>query len=175
MLAVSLFVMHGAIYLVMKTEGDLHDRLRKWAQKAMAGFFFFYFMATCATLIYMPFMAKRIKELPWTGLLPVAAFIFFFSIPRLFAKGFDGFAFIFSCLGIGSLLGLVGVGTYPFLVRSSVETDLHSLTIINAASSLLTLKVLLIIVAIGVPLVLGYGFYIYRVFRGKVKIGPSSY
>lgn len=174
-LAVSLFLMHGSIYLVMKTEGVLHDRLRVWSERSMMMFFLFYFAATCATLIYMPLMTERMRQMPWVGVLPLAAFVFFFSIPKLFAKGLDGSAFIFSCLGIASLLGLVGVGTYPMLIRSSIDPDVNSLTIMNSASSILTLKVLLIIVAMGVPMVLGYGFYIYRVFRGKVKIGPASY
>jgi cytochrome bd ubiquinol oxidase subunit II len=174
-LAAALFLMHGSIYLVMKTEGELHDRLRVWSKRCMMLFFLFYFMATCATLIYMPYMAERMRSIPWVSILPLMAFLFFFSVPRLFSKGKDGVAFIFSCLGIASLLGLVAVGTYPVMVRSSVETDLHSLTILNSCSSVLTLKVLLVIVMIGIPMVLGYGIYIYRVFRGKVKIGPSSY
>lgn len=174
-LTVALFAMHGAIYLVMKTEGELQKKLRLWAQKCMLIFFFFYFITTVATLIYMPFMAERMREIPWVSVLGLVAFLFFFSIPKLFAKGKEGTAFIFSCLGIASLLGLFGIGTYPVLVRSSLDPEAYSLTLLNSASSYLTLKILLIIVAIGVPMVLGYGFYIYRVFRGKVKIGPSSY
>ena len=100
---------------------------------------------------------------------------FFYMIPKLFSKGWDGTAFICSCLGIACLIGLFGLGTYPVLIRSSINPEINSLTLFNAASSFLTLKVLLLIVLIGVPLVLGYGFYIYRIFRGKVKIGPSSY
>ncbi len=175
LLAVALFLMHGTIYLVMKTEGDLHDRLRRWSERCMLIFFFFYFVTTCATLIYMPFMAERMREIPWVGLIGLAAFVFFFSIPKLFSKGRDGTAFIFSCLGIASLITLFGIGTYPVLIRSTIDPENNNLTIINSASSLLTLKVLLIIVAIGVPMVLGYGYYVYKVFRGKVKIGPSSY
>jgi len=174
-LVVALFLMHGCIYLVMKTEGELHDRLRVWSRRSMLLFFFVYFVATSATLIYMPFMAEKIREFPWIGLLGLFAFAFFFSIPKLFSKGRDGTAFIFSCLGIGSLFGLFGIGTYPVLVRSTVDPETNNLTIMNVASSFLTLKVLLIIVIIGIPMVLGYGFYIYRVFKGKVKIGPSSY
>jgi cytochrome d ubiquinol oxidase subunit II len=174
-LTVALFAMHGAIYLVMKTEGYLQEKLRLWAQKCMVIFFFFYFVTTVATLIYMPFMAERMRNIPWVSSLGLIAFIFFFSIPKLFSKGKDGTAFIFSCLGIASLLGLFGIGTYPVLVRSSLDPVNNSLTLLNSASSYLTLKILLIIVVIGVPMVLGYGFYIYRIFRGKVKIGPSSY
>lgn len=174
-LTTALFVMHGAIYLVMKTEGDLHDKLRVWSTRAMTIFFSFYFFTTCATLIYMPSMVARMKENPWLFSIAVIAFAFFYMIPKLFSKGWDGTAFICSCLGIACLIGLFGLGTYPVLIRSSINPEINSLTLFNAASSFLTLKVLLLIVLIGVPLVLGYGFYIYRIFRGKVKIGPSSY
>jgi cytochrome bd ubiquinol oxidase subunit II len=175
LLAIALFIMHGAIYLVMKTEGDLHDKLRTWAKRSMAIFFFLYFMTTCATLIYLPYMSERMKAFPLVNVLVAAAFLFFFSIPKLFSMGKDGTAFIFSCLGISSLIGLFGVGTYPFLVRSTINLENNSWTISNASSSLLTLKVLSVIVLLGVPVVLGYSIYIYKVFKGKVKIGPSSY
>lgn len=173
--SVVLFTMHGAIFLVMKTEGALHTKLRLWSQKCMMLFFLFYFLTTCATLIYMPFMTHRMQESPWLFVLPVLAFLLFGFIPGQFARGRDGTAFLCSCFGIGCLIGLFGIGTYPVLVRSNIDAETHSLTLFNCASSPLTLKVLLIIVLIGVPLVLGYGFYIYRVFRGKVKIGSTSY
>jgi cytochrome bd ubiquinol oxidase subunit II len=173
--SVALFVMHATIFLVMKTEGDLHDKLRRWSQRSMLIFFIMYFLTTCATLIYMPFMAERMREHPWLFILPALAFILFGLVPGLFFKGRDGTAFLLSCFGIASLIGLFGVGTYPVLVRSSIDPIVHSLTLFNSASSFLTLKVLLIVVLIGIPMVLGYGVYIYRTFRGKVKVGPTSY
>ncbi len=173
--SVALFVMHGTIYLTMKTEGDLHNKLRGWVQKSLVVFFVFYFLTTCATLIYMPFMAEKMRQYPLFFLVPVFSFALFSLIPGQFARGRDGTAFLCSCFGIASLIGLFGVGTYPVLVRSIINPELYNLTIFNSASSFLTLKILLIIVLIGVPLVLGYGFYIYRVFRGKVKIEHTSY
>ncbi len=173
--SVVLFTMHGTIYLAMKTEGDLHLKLRNWVQRSMIVFFVFYFLTTCATLIYMPFMAEKMKMYPWVFALPAIAFILFSVIPGLFARGKDGTAFLCSCFGIAGLIGLFGVGTYPVLVRSTINPESYSLTLFNSASSFLTLKVLLIIVLIGIPPVIGYGFYVYRIFRGKVKIGPMSY
>lgn len=173
--SVALLTMHGAIYLVMKTEGDLHTKLRGWANKSMIFFAIMYFFLTVVTLIHMPFMAERFRDTPSLLIVALAAFLAFANIPREFSKGNDGRAFACSCVVIGLLVGLFGLGTYPTLVRSTVNADANSLTVFNASSSQLTLTVLLIIVAIGVPLVLAYGAYIYRTFRGKVKIGPSSY
>ena len=174
-LAVSLFLMHGTIFLVMKTEGELHDKIRTWSYKCMIVFFVIYSIATCVTIVYKPYMIVRMQEMPWVSSLAFLALFLFLSIPKLFSKGKDGTAFIFSCLGIASLMGLFGIGTYPVLARSSIDPENGSLTILNSASSSLTLKVCLIIAVIGVPMVIGYGIYIYKVFKGKVKIGPSSY
>jgi cytochrome d ubiquinol oxidase subunit II len=63
---------------------------------------------------------------------------------------------------------------FPTLVRSSLG-EANSLTVFNSDSSELTLTILLCIVAIGIPLVILYGFIIARVFRGKVRIDDHSY
>ncbi len=57
----------------------------------------------------------------------------------------------------------------------SVDPATNSLTIFNSTSSTTTLTVLAVIVAIGLPLVIAYGFIVYRVFRGKVKLDYGSY
>lgn len=172
--SVALFTMHGAIYLVMKTEGELHDRLRIWSNRTMIFFAIMYFFLTMATLIYMPFMAERFRDMPWLVVIAALAMLSFANIPREFTRGNDGWAFLSSCAVIGLLVLLFGIGTYPHLIMSSIDPA-HSLTIFNTSSSPLTLTVLLIIVLIGVPLVLAYGACIYRIFRGKVKLGPTSY
>ena len=172
--SVALLTMHGSIYLVMKTEGALHDRLRVWASRTMIFFAIMYFLLTVATLIYMPFMTERFKDLPWLLFIALLAMLSFANIPREFSKGNDGFAFLSSCSVIGLLILLFGIGTFPHLIRSSLIPE-NSLTIFNTSSSAFTLSVLLIIVVVGIPLVLAYGFCIYRIFRGKVKMGPNSY
>lgn len=172
--AVALLTMHGAIYLVMKTEGELHDRLRIWANRSMILFAIMYFFLTVATLVYMPFMAQRFRDMPWLVIIAGMAALSFANIPREFSKGNDGYAFLSSCGLIGLLILLFGIGTYPHLVMSSIDPA-NSLTIFNTSSSRLTLTVLLIIVSIGVPLVLAYGACVYRIFRGKVKLDSTSY
>ena len=63
---------------------------------------------------------------------------------------------------------------YPDMIFSRPNPE-HSLTIYNASSSHTTLEIMLIIAAIGMPLVLAYTTSIYWVFRGKVKLDSSSY
>ncbi|MBX7065597.1 MAG: cytochrome d ubiquinol oxidase subunit II [Parachlamydiales bacterium] len=173
--AMSLFAMHGTIYLTMKTEGDAHKIVRKWINYAIAVFIFFYVVTSIATIVYMPHMVQHIFDMPYTIIFPVLALLAILNVPRLVSKGRDGWAFIFSCLSIAFLLILFGLGTYPTIVRSTIDPDTNSLTIFNVASSQATLRNLLVVVLIGVPLVLAYGFWIYRIFRGKVQLHKSSY
>lgn len=172
---VALFMMHGAIYLAMKTEGKLHEKLRRWVTHCIVFFFIIYLILSGVTIINKPFMLDHMREMPAFFLVPVAAFVAIICIPFLMAQKYDGWGFIASCFSIALLLSLFSIGTFPYMIRSTVAPEANSLLISNSASSPLTLKVLLIIVAIGVPLVLGYGFYIYRIFRGKVHIDPHSY
>lgn len=174
-LSCALLAMHGAIYLCMKTEGALHQQLRIWVKRAIVVFIAFYVLATVATWIHKPYMISKLFLEPYLFLFGILTLLVILNVPREFSKKRDFRAFFYSCLGIVFLMVLYGIGTFPVLVRSTIDPEQHSLTFYNAASSPLTLKVLLIIVAIGIPLVLGYGYYIYRVFKGKVKIGPSSY
>lgn len=171
----SLFAMHGAIYLTMKTEGETYEIVRYWINRAIAIFLFFYLTTSIVTMLYVPRMTHQMQKYPVFLLVPLLAFVAIFSIPWLVRKRKDGWAFIFSSISIALLVGLFGLGTYPYLVYSTVDPELNSLTIYNAASSHASLKNLLTVVLIGVPLVLAYGFWIYRVFRGKVKLEHTSY
>lgn len=169
----TLFIMHGSIYLTMKTEGKLHEQLRTWVKRCIFLFAVTYFITTFSTWVFMPHMVERIKEYRWLSLVPLAALLTILNVPRLFAHKKDFQAFLFSCLGIFLMLIVFGIGTFPNLVRS-IEPAL-SLSFENASGSELNLTVLLIIVAIGLPFVFCYSAMIYRVFRGKVTMDSSSY
>ena len=171
----ALFAMHGAIYLTMKTEGEAHEVVRHWINRAIGVFLVLYLITSIVTVIYVPRMLHQMEKYPVFLLVPFLALISIFSIPWLVRKRKDGLAFLFSSISIALLVGLFGLGTYPYLVYSTVNPETYSLTIYNASSSPASLKNLLIVVAIGVPLVLAYGFWIYRIFRGKVKLEHTSY
>jgi cytochrome bd ubiquinol oxidase subunit II len=171
---VALFMMHGAIYLVMKTEGDLHNNLRRWVNNAIIFFIICYAATTAATLLYVPHMVETIKQAPWLFILPLLNALAVANIPREIHHGRDMRAFLSSCAAIAALLALFGIGMYPDLIFSS-PNPANSLTIYNAASSGKTLEIMLIIAALGVPVVLAYTASIYWIFRGKVKLDSSSY
>ena len=171
---VALFLMHGAIFLVMKTEGELHARIRSWVRPTIVGFVIFYNVTTMATLLYVPHLTALIRSRPEFFLVGLAGSLAIANIPREIHRGRDFRAFLSSSAAIATLLLLFGLGMFPDLVYSWPHPE-YSLTLHNAASSPRTLRTMLVIAIIGVPLVLAYTAGIYWIFRGKVKLDPHSY
>jgi cytochrome d ubiquinol oxidase subunit II len=171
---VALFMMHGAIYALMKTEGPLHDKLRGWINHTIIFFIICYAVTTMATLLYVPHMAARVRAHPWLFSVALLNMLAIANIPREIHHGRPGRAFVSSCVAMAALMGLFGLEMYPHLVLSNPEPA-HSLTIYNAASSPRTLAIMLTIALIGLPVVLAYTISIYWIFRGKVKLTPMSY
>ena len=171
---VALFMMHGAIYGVMKTEGALHDKLRGWAMRCIIAFVICAATTTMATLLYVPHIAARVRENPWLFSLALANMLAIANIPREFHHRRDWRAFLSSCAAIATLMLLFGLNQYPNLVYSRPQPE-HSLTIYNAASSPKTLGIMLVIALIGLPIVLAYTVSVYCIFRGKVKMDRMSY
>jgi cytochrome d ubiquinol oxidase subunit II len=172
---VALFMMHGAIYGLLKTEGALHDKLRGWAMNSIIFFVICAAITTMATLLYVPHMAARVREHPWLFSIALANMLAIANIPREFYHGRDWRAFLSSCATMLTLMALFGIDQYPNLVYSVTNPETNSLTIYNAASSDKTLGIMLVIAGIGVPLVLAYTVSIYWIFRGKVKLDRMSY
>ncbi len=171
---VALFMMHGAIYGVMKTEGEFHDKLRRWSMNCIIFFVICAATTTMATLLYVPRMAARLHDYPWLFSIAVLNMLAIANIPREFHRGKDWLAFLSSCATMATLMLLFGINAYPNLVYSTPNPE-NSLNIINAASSQKTLGIMLVIACIGVPIVLAYTACIYWIFRGKVKVGRTSY
>lgn len=174
-LVLTAFTMHGAIYLVMKTEGALQAHFKQWVNPAIIFFILTFVITTVATLIYQPHMVERLRDRPYLFLISLINLFAIANIPREITRNHPGHAFLSSCVSIATMLALFAVGTFPTIIRSSLNPQEASLTIANSAATEGTLKVLSIIVIIGVPLVLAYGYYVYRVFRGKVELDHMSY
>jgi cytochrome d ubiquinol oxidase subunit II len=168
LVAVLLFAAHGIHFLLTKTEGDHHDALR-----AISGFLSP--LAVISSLIMigwsfiLPHLSDRLAPLPPAFLAALLGLGLILLRPRLS----DRAAFILSSSLIAALGLFVATGLHPFLVPAS-EPNL-GLTIAEAASSPATLFNMLIITGIGMPLVLGYTWYIHRVFRGPVRLDDASY
>jgi cytochrome d ubiquinol oxidase subunit II len=168
-LTVALFMMHGTVFLIMKTEDALQEKLKSWLTPCMIFFIIAYAVTTLVTLIYQEHMVMRIRERPYLFLIALANMLIIAAIPHEVYKKRYGWTFILSCLNIAFLMSLFAIGTFPDVVRSSVNPKVNSITVTSAAASMETLVVLSIIVGIGLPLVFLYGIYIYHLFRGKVR------
>lgn len=173
-LVVALFALHGAIYLYLKTEGDLQQRVKHRIWSAFGIFMTLYVLVTMFTLVAHPRALENFRTIPFAWVVPVLNVLAIANIPRAIYKEQPFYAFVSSCCTIAALVFLLGMALYPNLVVSSLDPA-YSLTITNAASSAKTLKTAAIIALIGMPLVLTYTAIIYWVFRGKVKLGEFSY
>jgi len=171
---IALFLMHGAIYVVLKTEGELQQKAKRWTQNGIIFFILTYVTTTMSTLLYVPHMADPFRQHPLFLGIPLITLLAVANIPREVVRGKLFRAFLSSCVAMISLMALFGVGLYPHLVVSNPQPE-WSLTIHNAASSAKTLKIMLVMVILGIPLVLAYTVSIYWIFRGKVKLEEGSY
>lgn len=173
-LSVAIFSMHGCIYLLMKTDGVEHERIRKWANPCIISFVIAYGTTTMATLVYMPHMTLPFKTYPELFIIPFLGMLAIANIPREIYWGRDFRAFLSSCASILSLMSVFALGHFPYLIRTTLPEGI-GLDIGNASGSALSLKILLTFVAIGIPFVLSYTFVVYWVFRGKVRLDSMSY
>jgi cytochrome d ubiquinol oxidase subunit II len=171
---VALFTMHGALYGALKTEGELHSRIRGWLDKIVILFIVCYALTSLVTFVWIPGITQNLRENPILFVAPLLTIAALANLILEIRRGRDMRAFLSSSAVIATLLLTFGLGLYPNVLCSLPEAG-NSLTIYNAASSQKTLKIMLIIAAIGMPLVIAYTWYIYRVFRGKVKLDTTSY
>jgi cytochrome bd ubiquinol oxidase subunit II len=172
--SLALMMTHGAIYLLLKTEGRLYTRLTLLLRSGIIFFILSFSITTLYTLIYIPHLSDNFKEDPALFIVPVLVFLSIANIPRLATKRKFGQAFFFSSVTISLLLILVAIELYPNLLFSTLDPE-NTLTVYNAASSEKSMGIMLTITAIGGPLVLLYTIIVYRTFRGKVKLDETSY
>ena len=173
-LAVALFAMHGAVYLHLKTEGELQERLTGWMWRTFGIFLTLYLVTTIATLVARPEVVEPFESWPAAWGIVAANVLAVANVPRMIYKEKPFGAFISSIAVIGALVALFGVALFPNLVVSSLDPA-FTLTIANAASSEATLRTMSLIAAIGMPLVITYTGIVYWTFRGKVVLHDASY
>jgi cytochrome d ubiquinol oxidase subunit II len=170
----ALFMVHGAIYLLMKTEGRLFAKLSILVKKAIIFFIVLFSLLSIYTLFYIPHLSDRFQSNPIYFILPILTFLSIANIPRLVSKRRFRMAFLFTSLTISFSLMMVALELYPVLLLSTISPE-YSLTVYNSAASDKSIGIMLGFVAIGVPLVLSYTIFVYKTFRGKVQLDETSY
>ena len=174
LLTIAMFLMHGAIYLYLKTEGELQERLHAWMWRGFGFFLVMYLFNTIITLVTVPRAVRMFEQHPWAWSIVFVNILAVANIPRAIHQRRPVYAFVSSCATIAALVMLFGIGLFPNLVTSDPNPE-NSLTIYNAASSPKTLGIMAIVAAIGLPFVLTYTALVYWTFRGKVRIDAHSY
>lgn len=171
---VMIFSLHGAIYLAMKTEGDLQAIVRRWIPTLIGILLVFYIFFNFYTLMECPYVLETVRQRPFILLVMGLDVLVMLNIPREIHRKREFNAFVCSCLGMVLLMATFGLTYYPNVVLSTPLPE-NSLTVVNAASTQKTLGIMLVIAAIGVPLVLAYTASVYYIFRGKTKLNSQSY
>ena len=171
---VALFMMHGAIYVLLKTEGEFHEMARGWINNCIIFFIICYATTTLTTLVYLPHMADKLRHFPVLFIVPLINMLAIANIPREIYHNRDLNAFLSSCAAMTTLIFTFGGGIFPNIVPSVPHPE-HSLNIYNASASQKSLNYMMNIAVIGIPFVLSYTIAIYWVFRGKVKLTRESY
>ena len=171
---VSLFALHGGLFLYLKTEGALQERIRTWQWRTFGLFLVSYMLVTIYTLMEVPRATANFEETPWAGALIVVTVLAVANIPRSIYWDRPALAFLSSCAAIAGLTSLFGLALYPNLVSASNDPAL-SVSIFNSGSSTKTLSIMLLIAGIGMPFVVAYTSIIYWAFRGKVTLSEQSY
>ena len=170
----ALFMMHGAIYLTMKTRNRLYAKLHLLANNFTIFFVVSFVITTLYTLLYIPHLSDFFKDHPAFFVIPILMTLCIANIPRQIKRGKFRYAFLSSSATIALLLIMVAMEAFPYLLYSPQYPE-NSITIHNAASSAETMKILLIIALIGTPLVGIYTSFVFWTFKGKVKLDEMSY
>lgn len=173
-LAISTFAMHGSIYLYLRLEGELKERIHRMIWHTFGCFVVCYIFVTIYTLVTIPSAIANFETHKWLWGIVAMNVLSVGNIPRAIFLGKPGYAFISSTFTLLSFTALFGAALFPNLIASSIS-PLYNLTIYNSASSEKTLKIMRLIAFCGMPFVLSYTAIIYWVFRGKVKLGKFSY
>ena len=171
---VFMFAMHGSIFLTLKTEGELQERIKRATPRLMAVFFVLNTLVVVAMVMFHQQITARYTELIWPVIFPALALLALIAAWWLLRAGQTFRAFLASSATIALLLISASFGLYPNLLISTTDPA-YNLTIFNAASEQNTLTVTLIFALIGIPFVLLYTTGVYYIFRGKTKVEQEGY
>ena len=171
---VAMLAVQGGIYLLIKTDGALHDRIQRAVPRLMVAFFVLNTLVVIAIVLFNQHIADRYLDDLWPVIFPAGALVALGAAWVFVRSGQPFRAFLASSAMIGLLLISGGVGLYPNLIISTIDPA-YNLTIFNAASADNTLVITLIVAAIGIPFVLLYTTGVYYIFRGKTVVDTHGY
>jgi cytochrome d ubiquinol oxidase subunit II len=162
--SVGIFLLHGAIFLSLKTNAEIKIRAENAARKLWLPAVVTAFLLGIASFFYTDF----INHLGiYLVAFPIAAWVALLGAGWFIWRERGGWAFVMTALNILLTLVSLFLILFPRVMISSIDPT-YSLDIWNAASSPYTLKVMSIIAAIFIPIILAYQGYTYWVFRKRL-------
>ena len=158
---------HGALYVILKTEGGLNARMRRIASTGIPVLALLTFVSLAASIAVRPQLLDNYRADAVGWIIPALVAAGLIGMWRFTRTGKERNAFLSSCLYIVSMLAGAAFALYPVLLPSSGDPA-NNLNIHNAASGPLSLSIGLWWWGAGMLIALGYFVLVYTMFRGKV-------
>lgn len=167
---VALFILHGAIFLSLRTDGELKERAYRAANMA-------WLPAVGLVLAYVV-IGYFITDVFWRlgvdpGVAPLCAGGALLSVGWFVKNRHAGWAFIMTGLTILLSTLTIFLGLFPRVMISSLNPA-WNLTVYNASSSPYTLTVMSIVALTLVPFVLAYQIWNYWIFRKRLTVQTET-
>jgi cytochrome bd ubiquinol oxidase subunit II len=168
LVAVAAFLVlaaHGALWVALKTEGELEARARSFARRLWWCVLPAVVAITLASFQVQKHLAESFSARPWGYVFPLLALFGLVGMRLLRGRN----AFLASSLFIVGMLTSAAFGVYPYVLPAT-GNPAYALTVQNAAAAPYGLGVGLVWFMPGMLLASGYFIYTYRSFAGKVKV-----
>ena len=167
--ALVALTVHGALYVALKTDSEVSSRARRIALRAWPALVLLTLLSLMATVRIRPEMLNNYRAHPAGLLIPVVVFGSLAGMLYGILRNRERLAFSASSLYITAMLVGAAFALYPKVLPASTDPA-YSLTIQNTAAGHYGLIVGLVWWSFGTALVLAYFFFVYRMFRGKVRL-----
>ena len=171
--ALVTLVVHGSLYLVTKTEGELNGRARRVAFGLWPVQVLLTIVSLAATLVARPDILANFNKWPIGYLIPVVVVGSLVYLLIALRRKNDKGAFLASCGYIVGMLVGAAFALYPTVLPASTDPN-YSLTIYNTATGEHGMRVGFVWWTLGMILALTYFVFIYRMFRGKVRVEEGA-
>ena len=165
---------HGALYVAVKTEGEMNARARRIAIFLWPVQVLLTVVSLIATRYIKPGIMDNYAKHSIGILVPVVVASSLAMIIWAIPKGKEKLAFIGSCLYVTGMLVGAAFALYPTVLPASTGSA-NDLTIYNSAAGHHGLVVGVVWWSLGMALALGYFVFIYSMFKGKVQLEGEGY
>jgi cytochrome d ubiquinol oxidase subunit II len=172
-LALAVLVMHGSLWVRMKTTGPVSERAAMLARQVWWAVLVLTALVTVATFKVQPQVKENLTTWPVALILPLLAVAGLAGVQFELVKHDERKAFFASCLYIAGMLTSVVFGVFPMVLPA--RNPIYSLTVNGAKAPDYGLKVGLIWWIIGMILATGYFTFVYRSFAGKVVVEKETH